>query len=69
MSMSSISFVSFCIENYADFAKLPGNEVYVLFKKEGLLDMLRSDYDDLHGMGVEYMVHFCDDYLKGRSIA
>ena len=63
--MSAISFVSFCVENYADYIDQPSNEVYALFKKEGLLDMLREDYGDLHGMGMEYMVRFCDDYLKG----
>ena len=63
--MSAISFVSFCIENYADKNNMPSNEVYRLFKDEGLLKMLRDDYDDLHGMGMEYMVQFCDDYLKG----
>lgn len=67
--MSTTSFVSFCIENYADHVNMPGNEVYALFKKEGLLTLLREDYDDLHGMGMEYMVQFCDDYLKGASIA
>lgn len=63
--MSAISFVAFCIENYADYIKKPSNEVYGQFRDEGLLAMLRDDYEDLHGMGMEYMVQFCDDYLKG----
>jgi hypothetical protein len=67
--MSKTSFVSFCIENYADHIGKPSNEIYALFRKEGLLDMLREDYDDLHGMGIEYMIHFCDDYLKGSVSA
>ena len=66
--MSKISFVSFCIENYADHVNKPSNEIYDLFRKEGLLAMLRDDYEDLHGMGMEYMVQFCDDYLKGAVI-
>lgn len=65
--MSTISFVSFCVENYADHINMPSNEVYSLFRKEGLLDMLRDDYEDLHGMGMEYMVQFCDDYLKSKG--
>lgn len=63
--MSRLSFLSFCIEHYADYIRRPSNEVYNLFAKEGLLDLLREDYDDLHGMGMEYMVQFCDDYLQG----
>lgn len=54
--MSRLSFLSFCIEHYADYIRRPSNEVYNLFAKEGLLDLLREDYDDLHGMGMEYMV-------------
>lgn len=63
--MSKLSFIGFCVENYADAIGKPGNEVYQLFKREGLLDLLKSDYDDLHGMGMEYMVQFCGEYLKG----
>lgn len=63
--MSKLSFLGFCIENYADYIKRPSNEVYGLFAREGLLDLLCEDYDDLHGMGMEYMVQFCDEYLQG----
>ena len=63
--VSTLSFIAFCIENYADHVKKPSDEVYRLFKREGLLQLLRDDYADLHGMGAEYMVHFCDEYLKG----
>lgn len=61
--MSRLSFEVFCIEKYADETGEPSNIVYEKFKKEGLLDMLRYDYDDLHGMGMEYMVQFCKKYL------
>ena len=61
--MSRLSFEIFCIEYYADKTGKPSDEVYRLFKKEGLLDLLRSDYEDLHGMGMEYMVEFCQSYL------
>jgi len=63
--MSKVSFISFCIENYADYIKESSSEVYKLFKEQGLLDLLREDYADLHGMGVEYMIDFCKKYLDG----
>ena len=44
--------------------KTSSNEVFMLFKKEGLLELIRADYSDLHGMSMEYMVQFCEDYLK-----
>ena len=43
----------------------PSNEVYEEFEKEGLISMLDSDYEDLHGMGMEYLMQFFDEYLKG----
>ena len=55
------------MEHYADHVHRPSNEVYQLFKREGLLDLLRSDYEDLHGMGLEYMMQFCGQYLNGQS--
>ena len=63
--MSKLSFISFCIENVADHIHMPSNEVYQLFQSSGLLKLLQEDYDDLHGMGTEYMVHFCEEYLQG----
>lgn len=54
----------FYVETYADYVQRSGNEVYQQFRREGLLDLLRSDYEDLHGMSMQYMVQFCGDYLK-----
>ena len=33
--MSKVSFVSFCIENYADYIKKSSSDVYKLFKEQG----------------------------------
>ncbi|NLC42868.1 MAG: DUF3791 domain-containing protein [Clostridiales bacterium] len=65
--MSKLSFKGFCIEYYSNHIGKPSNEVYRLFKKEGLLDLLDSDYEDLHGMGMEYLMQFFDEYLGGKS--
>lgn len=61
--MSKISFVSFCLSYYAEHINRQLDEVYALFEREGLLKLLREDYDDLHGMSMEYMMQFCDEYL------
>ena len=66
--MSKLSFEIFCIENYADKKNRESCQVYRQFKNEGLLDLLRSDYEDLHGMGMEYMVGFCEDYLGEKTV-
>ena len=63
--MSKISFISFCVEYYAEHIHKPSNEVYELFKKEKLIELLENDYGDLHGMGMEYLMQLFDDYLGG----
>lgn len=61
--MSRISFISFCVEYYAKHINKSSNEVYALFKQEKVLDLLENDYDDLHGMGMEYIIQLIDEYL------
>ncbi len=63
--MSKLSFKTFCIEYYAAHIGKSSETVYELFKKEKLLDLLDSDYEDLHGMGMEYLMIFFDEYLGG----
>lgn len=65
--MSKLSFKVFCIEHYAGHIQRPSNEVYGIFVREGLLELLESDYEDLHGMGMEYLMQFFDEYLKGGA--
>ena len=66
--MSKLSFKAFCIEFYSKHTGVPENEVYQLFQKEGILDMLEEDYEDLHGMSIEYLIPFFDNYLRGEII-
>ncbi|NLT08813.1 MAG: DUF3791 domain-containing protein [Ruminococcus sp.] len=61
--MSKISFITFCVEYYAQHTNKASNEVYELFKQEKVLDLLENDYNDLHGMGMEYIIQFIDEYL------
>ena len=61
--MSKISFLSFCLEYYAQHTNKPSDEIYKLFKREKVLDLLRDDYDDLHGMSMEYIMQMIDEYL------
>ncbi len=61
--MSLLSFQTFCIEFYSHHRQMPSPEVYLLFKTTGLLDLIRRDYEDLHGMGMEALMQFFDIYL------
>ena len=64
--MSQLSFIAFCVEHYAEYTHKTGPEIYKLFNIEGLLNMLKTDYEDLHGMGLEYLMQFFDEYLGGK---
>ena len=61
--MSKVSFISFCVEYYAEHIHKPSDEVYELFKRKKLLELLDSDYEDLHGMSMEYLMQMFDEYL------
>ena len=63
--MSKLSFQTFCIEFYSYHIKKSSDEVYKLFEQNGVLRLLDEDYEDLHGMGMEYMIQFIDEYFEG----
>lgn len=67
--MNIVSFQIFCIEFYSKHIQTPGNVVYAQFKNSGLLDILSKDYDDLHGLGTEALMQFCDQYLGRKEHA
>jgi len=62
--MSRLSFKTSCIELYADRKAIPGNEVYILFEKKGILKMLDEDYDILHGHGFDYILHDIEQIME-----
>ena len=66
--MSRLSFKTFCIELYADSKSMPSNEVYSLFEKNGILQMLDEDYDVLHGYGFEYIIRDIDDIVANGGL-
>lgn len=66
--MSKLSFQTFCIEFYSHHIGVPSNEVFSLFEKTGLLELLNDEYEDLHGMSMEYLMQFFDQYLGGQKL-
>ncbi|MBQ1267078.1 MAG: DUF3791 domain-containing protein [Proteobacteria bacterium] len=61
--MSKLSFITFCVEYYAKHINKTSDEVYQYFKQEKVLEFLINDYDDLHGMGMEYLMQMIDEFL------
>lgn len=66
--MSTLSFKVFCIEFYSHHIQKSSDEVYKLFERTGVLDLLETEYEDLHGMSMEYMMQFIDEYLGEEKI-
>ena len=62
--MSTLSFKAFCIEYYAAHIGRPSNEVYALFERTGLLNLLDEDYEDMHGITMQYLIQYIDRYLE-----
>jgi hypothetical protein len=62
--MSRLSFKTFCIELYAERKSTPGNEIFALFEKNGILKILDEDYDILHGHGFDYVLHDIEQILE-----
>jgi len=61
--MSELSFKTYCIENYAEYKNVSSSAIYKLFAKSHLLSHLKSDYEDLHGMGKEFLMDYFDKWF------
>ena len=58
--MSELSFKTYCIENYAEYKNQPSSSIFEKFFKSRLLKHLETDYEDLHGMGKEFLMNYFD---------
>ncbi|MBP5588713.1 MAG: DUF3791 domain-containing protein [Treponema sp.] len=65
--MSVLSFKTYCIENYAEYKNLSSSKVFENFVKSKLLNHLESDYDDLHGMGKEFLMDYFDKWFGKKD--
>lgn len=61
--MSELSFKTYCIENYAEYKNLSSSEVFKKFMTSQLLKHLETDYEDLHGMGKEFLMNYFDQWF------
>ena len=56
-------FVVDCVEYYASFSDKSGEDAYIEMKSKGIIDLLKNDYEDLHGMSFEYLCEFIGKLL------
>ena len=57
-------FLVACIEQYAESINQPSYIVYQQMKQNGVIDYLKSDYEDMHGMSTEYINDFISGMLE-----
>jgi hypothetical protein len=62
-----IAFTIFCLENYKEYRKLSGKEVYSLFNNYDVFDYIQEFYDVLHTTGHNYINNDIDKYLNSRG--
>ena len=67
-TMSRLSFKTFCIEKYADNKSIPSNEVFALFEKNNILQMLDEDYEILHGHGFDYIINDIEQIIESSDL-
>ena len=65
--MSELSFKTYCIENYAEYKNVSSSSVFEKFLKSKLLQHLKTDYEDLHGMGKEYLMDYFDKWFGEKT--
>lgn len=55
-------FIVMCVEQFALSINKNSNEIYPMLKEKGILQELKDDYEDMHGMSTT----FINEYIKKR---
>ena len=66
--MSILSFKTYCIENYAEYKNQSSSSIFEKFLNSKLLTHLAADYEDLHGMGKEFLMVYFDRWFGEKTI-
>ncbi len=55
-------FIVMCVEQYASSVNQSSRKIYNELDKAGIIDELKDDYEDMHGMST----HSINEYFKKR---
>lgn len=61
-------FIVMCIEQYASSVNQNSDVVYNKLYEAGIIDELKDDYEDMHGMSTQYLNDYFDKRLSGGNI-
>lgn len=59
-------FIIMCIELYAAYKNKTSSFIYKLFMENNLINQLKDDYEDMHGMSTESLNQYFDVSLKKK---
>ncbi len=58
-------FIIMCVEQYASYANLSSSDAYNKLNKNGIINELKNDYEDMHGMSTLMLNEYIDKRLSG----
>ena len=61
-------FIVMCVEQYASSVNQHGNVIYKRLKDLGVINELKEDYEDMHGMSTYSLNEYIDKRLSGGTI-
>ena len=57
----------YAVEGYSHNHSMPEKDVFLLFKKHGINDLIKKNYDALHTQGFEEGISFAEDVLSWKK--
>ena len=60
-------FIVMCVEQYASSVNQHGNVIYKRLKDLGVINELKEDYEDMHGMSTYSLNEYIDKRLLGET--
>ena len=60
-------FIVMCVEQYASNVNQSSNVIYSMLNKAGIIDELKEDYEDMHGMSTYSLNEYIDKRLQGGA--
>ncbi len=60
-------FIVMCVEQYASSVNQSSRTIYNELNKAGIIDELKDDYEDMHGMSTYSLNEYIDKRLQGGA--
>ena len=60
-------FIVMCVEQYASYVNQGSSDVYHRLNKTGIIEELKNDYEDMHGMSTYSINEYIDKRLLGGA--